>query len=214
MTSKQLIARKVASMLNPGDVVNLGIGLPTMVADYMPEGVWLHTENGLVGYGPTPEPGKEDDDYTGAGAQYLSVLPGAASFDSALSFAIIRGGHLAATVLGALEVDEKGNIANWSRPGRIVGMGGAMDLVNGARKVIVAMEHTAKGNIKIVPECTLPLTGVGVVDLIVTELCLIEVTKEGLVLKELAPNVTKDDVLAQTTAKLIIPDTIGVMWAL
>lgn len=203
---KEKIAQKVASFFKPGDVVNLGIGIPTLVGNYIEDGVWLHTENGLIGYGPTPEVGKESEYLTGAGAQYLTACPGAAVFDSATSFAIVRGGHLAATVLGALEVDEKGNLANWSRPGIIVGMGGAMDLVNGAKNVIVAMEHTAKGGKhKILESCTLPLTGTGVVTKIVTELCVIDVTKEGLVLKEIAEGVSLDEILEKTGAKLIIP---------
>ena len=211
MDSKEFIARKVASFFKAGDVVNLGIGLPTMIGNYIADGVWLHTENGLLGYGPTPEKGKEDEDLVGAGAQYLTVIPGASSFDSALSFAIVRGGHLAATVLGALEVDEEGNIANWSRPGRIVGMGGAMDLVNGARQVIVAMEHTAKGSKKILKKCKLPLTGSKVVNKIVTELCVLDITPNGLVLKELTSGVTIDQVREQTDASLIIPNNTGIM---
>ncbi|MCM8711247.1 3-oxoacid CoA-transferase subunit B [Clostridium sp. SYSU_GA19001] len=209
--TKEFIAKKVAKYFKAGDVVNLGIGIPTLVGNYIEEGVLLHTENGLLGYGGSPEPGKEDDDFTGAGAQYLTLVEGASTFDSATSFAIVRGGHLAATVLGALEVDEMGNIANWSRPGKIVGMGGAMDLVNGARQVIVAMEHTAKGNPKILKKCKLPLTGAGVVTKIVTELCVIDVTKEGLKLSEIAEGVTIDEVIAKTDAKLIIPENISIM---
>lgn len=203
---KEKIAKKVAGFFKPGDVVNLGIGIPTMVGNYIEDGVWLHTENGLIGYGPAPEKGEESEYLTGAGAQFLTAYPGAAAFDSATSFAIVRGGHLTATVLGALEVDEKGNLANWSRPGVIVGMGGAMDLVNGAKDVIIAMEHTAKGGKhKILENCSLPLTGVGVVTIIVTELCVIHVTAEGLVLAELADGVTIDQVVEKTGAKLIIP---------
>lgn len=204
---KEKIARKVASFFKPGDVVNLGIGIPTMVGNYIEDGVWLHTENGLIGYGPAPEKGKESEYLTGAGAQFLTAYPGAAAFDSATSFAIVRGGHLTATVLGALEVDEKGNLANWSRPGVIVGMGGAMDLVNGAKDVIIAMEHTAKGGKhKILKQCSLPLTGAGVVTKIVTDLCVIEVTKEGLVLKEVEEGVTLDEIREKTGAKLIVPE--------
>lgn len=206
---KEKIARKVAGFFKPGDVVNLGIGIPTMVGNYIEDGVWLHTENGLVGYGPVPEPGKENEYLTGAGAQFLTAYPGAAAFDSATSFAIVRGGHLTATVLGALEVDEKGNLANWSRPGVIVGMGGAMDLVNGAKDVIIAIEHTAKGGKhKILESCSLPLTGVGVVTKIVTELCVIQVTGEGLVLQELSEGVALEEVLEKTGAKLIVPETL------
>lgn len=209
---KEIIARKVASFFKPGDVVNLGIGIPTLVGNYIEDGVWLHTENGLIGYGPAPEAGKESEYLTGAGAQYLTAYPGAAAFDSATSFAIVRGGHLAATVLGALEVDEKGNLANWSRPGVIVGMGGAMDLVNGAKEVIVAMEHTAKGGKhKILESCTLPLTGAGVVTKIVTELCVIEITKDGLVLKEIAEEVSLEEICEKTGAKLIIPEHLEKM---
>ncbi len=209
---KEKIARKVAGFFKPGDVVNLGIGIPTMVGNFIEEGVWLHTENGLLGYGPAPEKGKESEYLTGAGAQYLTAFPGAAAFDSATSFAIIRGGHLTATVLGALEVDVKGNIANWSRPGVIVGMGGAMDLVNGAKNVIVAMEHTAKGGKhKILENCGLPLTGAGVVTKIVTELCVIDVMKEGLVLKEIGDGVTLEEIYEKTGAKLIVPDHVEIM---
>lgn len=209
---KEKIARKVAGFFKPGDVVNLGIGIPTMVGNYIEDGVWLHTENGLIGYGPAPEKGEESEYLTGAGAQFLTAYPGAAAFDSATSFAIVRGGHLTATVLGALEVDEKGNLANWSRPGVIVGMGGAMDLVNGAKDVIIAMEHTAKGGKhKILENCSLPLTGAGVVTIIVTELCVIHVTAEGLLLTELADGVTIDQVVEKTGAKLIIPEHIARM---
>jgi 3-oxoacid CoA-transferase B subunit len=207
---KNCIARKVASLFSAGDVVNLGIGIPTLVGLYVGEGVVFHTENGLLGYASASE-GEEDEDYVGAGAQYLAPITGAAAFDSAMSFAIVRGGHLTATVLGALEVDEEGNIANWSRPGRIVGMGGAMDLVTGAKQVIVAMEHTAKGTKKIIKHCTLPLTGTKVVTKIVTELCVIDVTPKGLVLKEIAQGITVQEIIDKTDAKLIVPDTVGTM---
>lgn len=206
------IAQKVASFFKPGDVVNLGIGIPQLVGNYIEDGVWLHTENGLIGYGPAPKAGEESEYLTGAGAQFLTAFPGAAAFDSATSFAIVRGGHLTATVLGALEVDEKGNLANWSRPGVIVGMGGAMDLVNGAKNVIIAMEHTAKGGKhKILESCSLPLTGAGVVTKIVTDLCVIDVTEKGLVLKEIAEGITLEEILENTGAKLIIPDHLGKM---
>jgi len=207
--TKETIARIVAKFFKDGDVVNLGIGLPTLVANYMVEGVFLHTENGLIGYGPTPAPGKEDDDFTGAGAQYLTVKTGACAFDSATSFAIVRGGHLTATVLGALEVDGRGNLANWSLPGRLVGMGGAMDLVTGAKRVIVVTEHCNKnGQPKILKECKLPLTGKGVVTNIVTELCVLDVTREGLVVHAMAKGLTKEELQAKTEAKLIFPDEI------
>jgi 3-oxoacid CoA-transferase B subunit len=210
MNHKEFIARKVASFFKPGDAVNLGIGIPEMVASYIPKGVYLHTENGMLGF-VFAHPDVTNEDFVGAGGKYLVPVTGGAVFDSAASFMIVRGGRLTATVLGAFEVDEAGNIANWSRPGRTVGMGGAMDLVSGSRQVIVAMEHCAKGAKKIVKRCTLPLTGAGVVTKIVTELCLIDVTPRGLELKELAEGVTVQDVLANTDATLIIPDKIGVM---
>lgn len=209
---KNFIAKRVAKFFKPGDVVNLGIGLPTLVGNYIPDGVVLHTENGLLGYGPAPKAGMEEDDFVGAGKQPVTVRPVASCFDSATSFAIIRGGHLDATVLGTLQVDEKGNLANWTMPGKQVGMGGAMDLVTGARKVIVCSEHTTRnGAPKIVKKCTLPLTGARVVDVIVTELCVINVTDKGLVLQEVAPGVTIEEVQAKTGAKLIIPEDIEVM---
>ncbi len=212
---REIIAKRIARFFKDGDVVNLGIGLPTAVANYIPEGVniFLHSENGFIGLGPTPPEGQEQKDVVNAGGQPVTILPGGACFDSAMSFAIIRGGHLAATVLGALEVDEKGNLANWMIPGKMVpGMGGAMDLVAGARKVIIAMEHTTKdGSPKILKECTLPLTASGEVNYIVTELGLMEVTEEGIVLRELAPGVTVEEIQAKTQATLIIPDTVQTM---
>lgn len=211
---KEIIAKRVAKELKDGDVVNLGIGLPTMVANYIPDDidVIFQSENGFVGLGPAPKEGQEDKDLTNAGGQLVTVKPGGAFFDSATSFAIIRGGHVDATVLGALQVDEKGNLANWMIPGKMVpGMGGAMDLVVGAKKVIVAMTHTAKGNPKILKECNLPLTAAGQVDLIVTEMGVIKVTEEGLVLTELGPEVTVEDVKAVTDADLIIADDIKTM---
>lgn len=205
---KELIAKRVAKELTDGMLVNLGIGLPTMVANYLPEGVdiTLQSENGFVGLGPAPEAGHEDADITNAGAQPVTIMPGGMFFDSAYSFSIIRGGHLDATVLGALQVDEMGNLANWMIPGKMVpGMGGAMDLVGGAKKVIVAMTHTAKGGAaKILSECTLPLTAVGKVSLIVTEMGVMEVTEKGILLKEINPEYTVEDVQAATEAKLII----------
>jgi 3-oxoacid CoA-transferase B subunit len=207
--NRALIAERVAKFFKAGDVVNLGIGMPELVGSYIPDGVLLHTENGLLGYGPAPQPGQEDDDFVGAGKQYLTLVPGASCFDSATSFAIVRGGHLAATVLGALQVDEKGNLANWTMPGKLVGMGGAMDLVTGARTVIVCSEHTTReGFPKILKQCTLPLTGASVVNVIVTELCVLDVTKEGLVLREITPGITLEEILSKTDANLIIPGHI------
>ncbi|MGI6730729.1 MAG: 3-oxoacid CoA-transferase subunit B [Anaerovoracaceae bacterium] len=211
---KARIAARVAKELKDGDVVNLGIGLPTMVANYIPEGVdiILQSENGIMGMGPAAEPGKEDVDIINAGAQYVTVNPGAMYFDAATSFGIIRGGHVDATVLGSLEVDCHGNIANWIVPGKMVpGMGGAMDLVVGAKKVIVAMLHTNKGKHKILDECTLPYTAVNVVDMIVTEMGVMEVTKDGIVLTELHPDYTVEQVQEATGTKLIISPNLAQM---
>lgn len=207
---KSIIAARVAKELKDGDVVNLGIGLPTLVANFIPEGVDItfQSENGFLGLGPAPEPGKEDIDLVNAGAQYVTVKPGAVFFDSAISFGIIRGGHVDATILGSLEVDERGNLANWIVPGKMVpGMGGAMDLVVGAKKVIIAMQHTNKGKPKILKECTLPYTAVGVVDMIITEMGVMEVTREGIVLTELHPDYTVEQIQEATECRLIIsPD--------
>ena len=215
MNPRERIARRVARLFKDGDVVNLGIGMPALVANFIPEDVHigLQSENGFLRVVPAPPEGEEDPDIVDAGGQPVSILPGGCCFDSATSFAIIRGGHLAATVLGALEVDEKGNRANWMIPGILVpGMGGAMDLVAGARQVIIAMEHTTKdGKPKILHECHLPLTAVHEVDIIVTELGFMEVTKAGIVLKELAPGVTVEEIQSKTEAILIIPDQVGVM---
>lgn len=215
MNPRDRIARRVARIFEDNDVVNLGIGLPTSVANHVPEDVHivLQSENGFIRVGPVPEPGREDPDVVDAGGNPVSILPGGCCFDSATSFAIIRGGHLAATVLGALEVDQEGNLANWMIPGKMVpGMGGAMDLVAGARKVIIAMEHVTKsGDPKILKKCRLPLTAAREADLIVTELGFMEVTDEGIVLKELAPGVTVGEIQSKTEAVLIIPDQIGVM---
>lgn len=207
---KEIIARRVAKELNDGDVVNLGIGLPTMVANLLPEGVEiiLQSENGIMGMGPAPPKGSENVDIVNAGAQYVTVNPGAMFFDSATSFGIIRGGHVDATILGALEVDEKGNLSNWIVPGKMVpGMGGAMDLVVGAKKVIIAMQHTQKGEHKILKECTLPYTALGVVDMIITEMGVMKITKEGVVLTEKHRDYTVEEVQAATGCNLIIsPD--------
>ncbi len=204
---REVIARRIALELHDGDVVNLGIGLPTLVPDYLPQGMklTLQSENGLLGMGSTPEAGTEDLNLTNAGAGYITANPGASSFDSAMSFAVIRGGHVDVTVLGAMQVDEKGDLANWMIPGKKTpGMGGAMDLLVGAKKVILAMEHTAGGAHKILKKCTLPLTAAGQVNLIVTEMGVMEITKEGIVLKEIHPEFSVDEVQAQTEAKLII----------
>ncbi|MDF2592038.1 MAG: CoA transferase subunit [Clostridia bacterium] len=211
---REVIVKRVANELKDGNLVNLGIGLPTQVVNYIPEGVdvLLHSENGFVGLGPTPKPGEEDKDIVNAGSQPASHVTGAAYFDSAMSFAIIRGGHLDVTVLGALQVDQKGNLANWMIPGKMVpGMGGAMDLVVGAKRVIVAMEHTAKGEAKILKQCNLPLTAAGEVDMIVTDMGVIQVTPEGLVLTEIAPETTVEEVISMTEAELIISKDLKVM---
>ncbi len=215
MKPKEIIARRVARELRAGNVVNLGIGIPTLVANYLPENmdVELHSENGFIGLGPVPQEGHEDADVINAGGQHVTINTGGAFFDSAMSFAIIRGGHLDITVLGALEVDEQGNLANWMVPGKLVpGMGGAMDLTVGARKVIVAMEHNAKnGSAKILKKCRLPLTARKEVDLIITEKAVIEVTEEGLVLKEVAPGFTVEDVRNATEAELIVSSELKEM---
>ena len=210
MDSRELITRRVAQLFQAGDVINLGIGMPTLVAGYLPDGVYSQSENGYIGIGPTPEPGTEDFYVVNAGGQPASIVPGGAFFDSATSFGIIRGGHLAATVLGALEVDEEGNLANWIVPGKMVpGMGGAMDLVVGARMVVIAMEHTTKkGEPKILKKCRLPLTAAKEVDLIITELGMIRVTPKGLVLEEVAPGVTVEQVVQNTEAHLIISENV------
>jgi acetate CoA/acetoacetate CoA-transferase beta subunit len=208
-----MIGKRIALELKDGDYVNLGIGLPTEVANHIPSGVHVlfQSENGMLGVGPMPEPGTEDGDLINAGGGYVTELPGAAYFDSAVSFAIIRGGHLDMTVLGALQADQQGNLANWMIPGKLVpGMGGAMDLVTGSRKVIVATEHCDKfGNSKILKECTLPLTAKGKVNLIVTDMAVMEITPQGLLLKEIAEGLTLEEVVKATDAELIIPEKVG-----
>lgn len=211
MTDKDIIARRVARELKDGDRVNLGIGLPTLVAKYLPPGlnVHFHSENGIFGMSPLPSEGFEDRNLTDAGGRPVGALPGACAFDSAFSFGVIRGGHLDVTVLGGLEVDEQGRLANWMVPGKMVpGMGGAMDLVTGARRVIVAMTHRSPAGPKIVRQCSLPLTSVRRVDLVVTELAVIRPSADGLVLVETADGVSVEQVLAATEAKLIVDEAL------
>jgi acetate CoA/acetoacetate CoA-transferase beta subunit len=214
MDEKTLIARRVALELKDGDLANLGIGLPTLVARYIPPTiqVFFQSENGIIGMTPLADEGLAWNDLTDAGGAPVGAIPGAVAFDSTMSFGLIRGGHVAATVLGGLQVDELGQLANWMVPGKMVpGMGGAMDLVTGARRVIVAMTHTAKGESKIVKRCSLPLTSVRRVDLIVTDLAVICPTDAGLVLQELAPGVSIEQVIQATDARLIVPSHVPTM---
>ncbi len=211
---REVIARRAALEIKDGFVVNLGIGLPTLIPNYLSPDVTvtLQSENGVLGMGPEPAEGEEDNHYTNAGNGYITVLPGASCFDSAQSFAIIRGGHVDLTFLGALEVDEKGNLANWIIPGKKTpGMGGAMDLLMGAKKVVLAMEHTAKGAHKILTNCNLPLTAAGQVNLIITEMGVMEITPDGILLKEVHPEFSVEDVQNATGAKLIISENLTKM---
>jgi 3-oxoacid CoA-transferase subunit B len=212
LPKREIIARRIAREMKDGYSVNLGIGMPTLCANYIPKDitVLLQSENGMLGIGPYPIEGTEDPDLINAGKETITEIPGASYFSSADSFAMIRGGHVDLTVLGAMEVDERGNLANWMIPGKVVkGMGGAMDLVAGAKRVIIAMEHaTREGKPKILKKCTLPLTGVEVVDTVVTELCLLDVTERGLVVRELHEGVSLEDVQRITEAKLIVEDEI------
>lgn len=209
---RAMIGSRIAKEFKDGDYVNLGIGLPTEAVNFIPEGVHVvfQSENGMLGVGPSPTAGSEDKDMINAGGGFITALAGASYFDSATSFAIIRGGHIDATVLGALQVDSEGNLANWMIPGKMVpGMGGAMDLVTGARKVIVAMEHCDKyGNSKVLKKCNLPLTAKGKVSLIITDMAVLEVTPNGLLLKEIAEGLTPEDVVRATEAELTICEEV------
>jgi acetate CoA/acetoacetate CoA-transferase beta subunit len=214
MDAPTIIARRIALELSDGMLVNLGIGIPTLVANHVPEGmrVFFQSENGLIGTGPAPAEGMQHRLLTDAGGRPVTALPGACTFDSAMSFGLIRGGHVHMTVLGGLQVDELGHLANWTIPGKMVpGMGGAMDLVSGAKRVIVAMQHSAKGKSKIVKRCTLPLTSVRAIDLVVTELAVISFADGRPTLAETAPGVSVQQVLAATEADLVVPPQVPQM---
>jgi acetate CoA/acetoacetate CoA-transferase beta subunit len=214
MDAQTLIAKRVAQELRPGNLVNLGIGIPTLVANYVPPrlNVFFQSENGLIGTGPMPEEGMAHPLLTDAGGRPISALPGASTFDSAMSFALIRGGHVDVTVLGGLQVDAEGHLANWMIPGKMVpGMGGAMDLVSGAKRVIVAMQHAAKGKSKIVRKCELPLTSIRPVDLVVTDLAVMGFEQGRVKLLEIMPGVSVAEVIAVTEAELSIPDHVPQM---
>jgi acetate CoA/acetoacetate CoA-transferase beta subunit len=214
MDAQTLIAKRIALELRPGTLVNLGVGIPTQVANYVPRDmrIYFQSENGLIGTGPIPEEGMAERYLTDAAGQPVTALPGAATFDSAVSFGLIRGGHLDITVLGGLQVDEGGHLANWMIPGKMVpGMGGAMDLVTGAKRVIVAMHHTAKGKPKVVKQCSLPLTSLRPIDLLVTELAVIAFTDGHAALLETAPGISVQEVLAATEATLVVPDQVPQM---
>ena len=214
MDAQTIIAKRIARELRPGMLVNLGIGIPTLVANHVPAGisVYFQSENGLIGTGPVPEEGMSHPTLTDAGGSPVTALPGACTFDSAMSFALIRGGHLSMTVLGALQVDAQGRLANWMIPGKMVpGMGGAMDLVTGAKRVIIAMQHTAKGKPKIVKRCTLPLTSIRPVDLVVTEMAVVGFPNGRATLLEIAPGVTVAQVIEATEAPLDKADRVREM---
>ena len=214
MNAQDIIAKRIARELKSGMLVNLGIGIPTLVASYLPEGVhvFFQSENGLIGSGAIPQEGMAQARLTDAGGRPITALPGASTFDSAMSFGLIRGGHLDMTVLGGLQVDQEGRLANWMIPGKMVpGMGGAMDLVTGAKRVVVAMQHSAKGKSKVVRKCSLPLTSTRTVDLVVTELAVISFAESGARLVETAPGITVEQVIANTEARLVVPERVPQM---
>jgi acetate CoA/acetoacetate CoA-transferase beta subunit len=214
MSAQDIIAKRIACEIKPGMLVNLGIGIPSLVANHMPPDarVFFQSENGLIGTGSVPEEGMIQSRLTDAGGRPITALPGASTFDSATSFGLIRGGHLDMTVLGGLQVDEEGRLANWMIPGKMVpGMGGAMDLVSGAKRVVVAMQHCAKGKSKVLRRCTLPLTSTRRIDLLVTELAVISFSDAGALLQETAPGIAVSDVVANTEANLIVPERVPSM---